>query len=474
MTANPALSVRAAVERVRRTAPDSWHQCDARVLRDSIAGDFAERFAGVPATTSSREEKVVRYRVAGCRVPVLLGLYGSERRVRDWLPGLPERFDHAGVEELLAAVLPATAVTDPPCQQRPDLGDLDALPVLRATARDAGRYLTMGLVYARGSGGAVALSVHRMLVLDGHRLAIWMVPSRRLRALHEDAVRENGRLAVSINIGAPPAAVVASALTSSVLPSTIGKLDLAGALAGAPVTLAPALSQATEVLAESEIVVEGYLDDQVADEGDSGVSLPEFLGYDGDSRTGLPVVTVTAVTGRRSPLYQAVIGPGREQSVVLGLAGSLSVLMAADGTARRLVRDLHYSAAGGGMLLLVIAVRKESAADDRALAPIARRIFEGNPFVKLIVFTDDDIDIGSPEDLLWAITTRTNLGADCVTLDGFRPLAMDPSQSADWASTRGPADGTARRSFVDATIPHDLRSRVTRSFPAPVYPGRTR
>ncbi len=464
--ANPGLSVRAAVEWLREHVPSQWHEPDAALSAQAVAADFAERFAGIPATAVPRAEPAVCYRVDGFAIPALVGMYGCPDRVRGWLPGLPRRTDRSAAGALLGAARPPVTVRDPVCQQRESA--LDELPVLRATPRDAGPYLTMGLVCARDAGtGEIALSVHRMLVLGPDRLAIWMVPGRALRRMHDTAVRAGGRLAVSVNIGAPPAALVASALSTAVLPAGTGKLALAGAMAGAPVSVADAVSQPAPVLAESEIVLEGYLDDTVADEslaGPPGVSLPEFLGYDGEARGGLPVLTVTAVTTRDDPLYQAVIGPGREQSVILGLAGAMSVALSLTEAAdRRLVTDLHHSPAGGGMLLLVVAVHKGSAGDDRRLGRVARQVFATHRVVTLIVCTDQDVDITSAEDVWWAVTTRANLGTDCATLPGFDPLAMDPSQRADWARERG-RDGSTGRTYIDATTPYALRDTVVRSF----------
>jgi 4-hydroxy-3-polyprenylbenzoate decarboxylase len=463
----PGLSARAAVTWVRRHTPTQWHEPASSFPADRVAADFAARYAGIPANSVARSEPVVCYRVDGRSMPVLLGLYGCAERVRAWLPGLPRRIDRAGAEALLARSVPPVVVSQPTCHQRVHARvDLTRLPALRATPRDAGPYLTTGVVLAGAPGAAeTALSVHRMLVLGRDKLAIWMVPGRALRRLHEAAVLTGRRLPVSINIGAPPAVVVASALSSSVLPADADKLHIAGAMAEAPVTIGRAMSQPVAVLAESEIVLEGYLDGTVTDEslhGPPNVSLPEFLGYDGAAQPNLPVLTVTAVTTRRTPRFQAVIGPGREQSVILGLAGAVSVALTSGDADWRLIRDLHYSPAGGGMLLLVVAVHKDSSADDARLGGIARRIFEWHGFVKLIVFTDPDVDITSAEDLLWAVTTRANLGTDCATFAGFRPLGMDPSHQADWHGT----NGSAGRTYIDATIPYALRERTVRSFGA--------
>jgi 4-hydroxy-3-polyprenylbenzoate decarboxylase len=373
-------------------------------------------------------------------IPVLLGLYGCQDRVRSWFPGLAASMNVATVTRLLDDLRPPRPERNPACQQQIETSriDLHKLPALRATPRDAGPYLTMGLVHAQDPDSSdLILSTHRMLVLDDNRLTIWMVPGRRLRELYDAALRRSGRLPVAVSIGAPPAAMLASALSTAVLPGGVSKLAVAGALAGAAVRTAPAVSQPLPVLAEAEIVLEGYLDESVADEtldGPPSVSLPEFLGYDGEAKAALPVVTLTALTNRHSPTYQAVIGPGREQSVILGLAGALSVLLSGSNPDWQMITDLHYCAAGGGMLMLVIAV-----------------------------FTDEDVDITSTEDVCWAITTRSNLGTDCITLPGYRPLPMDPSQRPGWARARG-SEGGVTRSFIDATIPYRLRNSTNRSF----------
>lgn len=473
LSAAPALSVRAALADVRRRTPGRVHRHREPAQPDRIADDFARRYAGVPATSWTRSEDVALYRPAGAgSLPVLLGLYGDVGRVAGWLPGLPERVNVDTVRELLAGAREPACRRTAACHQRQHGAALDDLPVLRATGRDAGPFVTMGLVLARDpAGGPPAASTHRMMVLDSHRLTLWMVPGRHLRALHTAAVRRGERLPVTINIGAPPAAVIASAVGSRFLPATVGKLSLAGALAGAPLALAPALSQPAPVLADTEIVVEGYLDGTVADErSTAGASLPEFLGYDGGARRELPVVTVTGVSSRRSAVYEAVIGPGREQSVILGLAGELSaVLSGIDDADWQLVADLHFAPAGGGMLLLVISVRKPTATAERRLGRLARRMFRLHPFLKLIVLVDEDVDPGQAEDVLWAMTTRANLASDARSFPGFAPLAMDPSQSDAWAAERG---GRDRRTVVDATVPLRVRSSAERSFVVPPAPWR--
>ncbi|WP_285606660.1 UbiD family decarboxylase [Actinokineospora globicatena] len=385
-----AMSLRAAVRRV----PPAAHRVAGRLFeRHEIAADFAERFTGVPANLSSRSEMVVRYRVSDSPIPVILGFYGDAYRVRSCLPGLPGQANQEAVAALIdAATAPVQVMR--PRERWPEV-DLCALPVL--PSRDGKPNITMGVVYA-SQCGATTMSAHRMQVLDKNHLALRVGQEHELQALHAHAVAAGEQLAVSVNLGPPPAAMVACGLPPWLWP--VGRPALAGALAGAPLALSAGVR--TTVLADSEIVLEGYLD---------------------GTRTGdTPVLTVTAMTTRPDPVYHALLDPGRERSVVLGLAGALSVARTLDDD---LVTDVHHSPAGGGTLLLVIAVHKRSPADDHRLSDIARRVFDRHPLGELIVFTDDDVDISCAEDVLWAIATRG-------------------THRSEWS--RG-------RTFVDATVP---------------------
>ncbi|MEV2256185.1 UbiD family decarboxylase [Streptomyces sp. NPDC050147] len=486
MTGNPGLSVRAALAQLRTQEPEALHEYTEPMPVAEVAAHFAAAHAGVPAVGASRSEPAVLYRgVKGFQLPVLLGLYGDAARLRRWLPGLPDRAAPDTVVPLLAAAARTAPreVADAPCRAVAAVGDevdLLRLPVLTSTPRDAGPYLTTALIRAEDPvTGETALSCHRMLVLDRSRLTVWMVPGRKLGELHRRALERGDRLPVSVSIGVPPAVMVASAVNTAFLgpgdaPSAdeppIDKLALAGALAGEAIELSPGLTQPVPALAQAEIVIEGHLDDQVADEAldgaEPGLSLPEFLGYDGRARSGLPVLTVTAVTTRHDPLYQAVVGPGREQSYLLGTAGALSVALSLPHHPGLAVHDLHFAAAGGGMLLLTVAVRKASAAGDTALPGLAREILRQHPFVKTVVLTDEDIAVSCTEDVLWAMTTRSNLAADCTEWTDLGPVPMDPSQTEAWAEHRA-AGRIPGRVALDATTPFALRATTRRSFAVP-------
>lgn len=426
---------------------------------DEAAAEFAARFAGPPAHGRRSDEPALIYPQDG-RPALCFGAYGGEARVRGWLAGLPARI----APDSLAKLVPIK-----PSQRRetdhivlPTVS-LAHLPVPQVTPRDAGRYITMGFVMADGGGDGFALSAHRMLVLDDDRLGVWMLPSRKLRALTVAAHAEGRGLPVSVNIGAPPAVAIASATSAAWLPDQWSKLAIAGALADAPIEISNGLMDGVAYLSRAEIILEGEILPETVPEitpGRSpGRSMPEFLGYDGCAQKELAVLHVRTVRARPSALFQAVVGPGREQSVILGLGGALTLALAL-GDEGRPIHNLRFSHSGGGMLLLFVALRRDHDADIPALA---RRLVGLSPFIKTIVFVDDDVDIGNEEDVLWAMTTRAQLAGDCHAIPDQAASPMDPSQSPGWIEAKSTK---AFKSFVDATAPRGLRALVRRSFDA--------
>lgn len=431
---------------------------------DAAAADFIANFAGPPATGRSGDETVTLYPQPDA--PALsFGSYGSERRVRGWLPNLPDKVS----PRRLSGMLPIQPETVP---QADHAGlaeqDLRRLPIPLLTQRDAGKYITMGFVLAREDDEGMALSAHRMLVLGPRRLGLWMLPSRKLRALAAEAHGAGRPLPVSINIGVAPAVAVAASTSSAYLPKQFTKLSLAGALAGLPVELALCRETGTSFLSQADVVILGRIVPETIPEAPSGGilegAMPEFLGYDGRGQAELSVIEIDRILLRPEAVFQSVVGPGREQSVILGLGGALALSLALP--ASRGISDLRFSHAGGGMLLLFAALASPGASETRAgaLDQLARAMVQICPFTKTVVFVDDDVNVKNDEDVLWAITTRANLPLDCHGLAGYGPLGMDPSQSRQWVNA---GKEVAYKSYINATVPARMHGRARRSFPLP-------
>ena len=424
---------------------------------DQACSDFATHHAGMPAKARWEDEPAVIYQQEG-RADLLLGLYGSEHRLQAWCPALREGVLPRAVE----ALTPIAPVTTTVQHEVWDQVALGRLPIPQSSPRDAGAYVTMGFVMAGKSGADLALSAHRMLVLDDQHLGISMLSSRHLRRMAQAAWARGEDLPVSINIGVPPSVAIASATATTHLPAGMDKLSLAGGLAQAPIEISQGPSP---YLSQSEFVLQGRLTAESCAETlgqrPTGVTMPEFLGYDGHAGAPLQVLRVTSISQRPGALFQATLGPGREQSAILGLGGALALSLALKQQGGlEPISDLRFSPAGGGMLLLFVALRS-GAGEALDKAALARRLIDVMPFTKTVIFVDQDVELGNEADVFWALTTRCNLGGDAHLLPGFAPLRMDPSQGPEWAAA---GRGAACRTWVDATVPQTELEAARRSF----------
>lgn len=432
---------------------------DQRYLTpNEAAEDFATYHAGTPARPNRGDEPAVLY-VQKDKPDLLIGTYGNESRVREWLPALPQKVTPATMKNL-APIPPVLAESgDQFLWSTPDLRNL---PAPKITERDAGPYITMGFILA-GEGSNMALSAHRMLIVGPDVLGVWMLSDRKLRAMAQAAWDKGQALPVSVNIGVPPSVAIAAATGTAHLPDHFNKLSLAGALADGAIEISEGAQPGVTYLTNAEIVLEGVLSSERTPEALDGNplsgALPEFLGYDGEPQPELACLKVTHIRQRPDAMFQATIGPGREQSVILGIGSAISLALGlkAEGHGAKL-HNLRFSHSGGGLLLLFASLTESKDVDLEALS---HEMIEVCPYLKTIYFLDADIDLTCEEDVLWALTTRAQLACDSHALGPYPPFRMDPSQAADWVNAKGT---TCYKSYVDATTPTGLQHTFRRSF----------
>ena len=86
--------------------------------------------------------------------------------------------------------------------------DLSRIPVMHFFPKDAGNYFTAGIVFSKW-GDVENASIHRMLVLDDHRVVARLVEGRHTHVLLKKALACGERLPVAVVIGVHPAVTFA-------------------------------------------------------------------------------------------------------------------------------------------------------------------------------------------------------------------------------------------------------------------------
>lgn len=422
--------------------------------------------AGAPATSRSQDEGIFVY--TGASVPVLMGLFGSRRRNNTLLMG-KETIDKHMLAQQIAAPVPPQLVANPPSQQIVmEGGSLGSLPILHYTPRDGGRYITSGIVYAQSpSGKGCNVSIHRLCIIDDQHCTIWMVPGRHLETMYREAMALGQSLPISINIGGDPVVYLASAFSQPHTGLYANEMQIAGAIRQRPVEVARCVTSAAKCLAQAEIVLEAEMLPKMAPEGSTGFSMPEFLGYMGETKAQLPLVRVNAITTKQKPLYQTFLGPGREQSELLAIPQEISILSQLPSLPGLKVLDVHCPSYSGGLLAAVVKIAKTGREGDDSVPALGRRILETHKYVKNVFIADEDIDIYSPEDVFWAMTTRMQLDVDLHVTADLPGFPMDPSQTLAYRRERvngdAPAAAITSKGVFDCTCPYKLTLLMQRA-----------
>ncbi len=192
--------------------------------------------------------------------------------------------------------------------------------------------------------------------------------------------------------------------------------------------------------------------------------MPEYLGYYSPAGV-VPVLAVGALAYREGACYQAVSGPGREQSELLGAGQEAAVWrVLAQGGAGSLVRDVGALAAGGGHLFTVLQCAPRDPGDDARLREAAQQALEQVASTKNLVLVDADVQAHAADDVLWAIATRCRLEHDLTVTGRLRGTSLDPTQSAEYCADG--VRGHTRKCVIDCLVPLDQRARFRRAFSA--------
>ena len=264
------------------------------------------------------------------------------------------------------------------------------------------------------------------------------------------------------------------------LPEGADEIGLAGAIQGSPLEIVKAKTVDAYALAQSEFVVEGYLDTservwetrQSEEEQRQGVYPfhPEWAGYMGKAyRTYL--FKVTGVTCREDrPIYYGPIVHGYDDHNINSKVREASFIDLADRICPGLVIDAHIPLGMTDWGGVIYQVRKRSRFDEGYQKNILTAAIAFSQGMRLAIAVDEDIDLYSPEDILWALTTRVEVDKDIhAVAPGGGGQTFQPAERAaaapgsEWVSHETRYGGGIA---IDATVPFQFKD----VFERPAYP----
>jgi len=414
---------------------------------------------------------------------MVIGMLASRSRVAWMLGEKPERLAFRLREAVMNAIPPVIVGPEKAkCQEvvyRVEDDGFDVrkiLPNTQSTPADAGSCITAGLCMASDpETGRTDVTIHRMFVLDKpDEISFNYSSTRHIGIMHKKAEAMGKALPISVSIGLDPAVYVGTCFEPPTTPYGFNELDIAGALRGKPVELAPCLTISEHAIANAEFVIEGELLPGVrVDEGcmtGTGVSIPEFPGYDGTTHE-VAVLKVKAVTHRKNPIFQTLIGASEEHVNLAGPAMEAGIIEMAEKAMPGVLLNAYAHPSGGGKFLAVLQIRKTKPTDEGRQRQAALLAFAAFGELKHVIVVDEDVDLFSSHDVLWAMTTRYQGDIDTLCIPGVRYHRNDPSATAEYSpSTR--ADGAACKTIFDCTVPYELKEKFQRPKFMELDPGK--
>jgi 4-hydroxy-3-polyprenylbenzoate decarboxylase len=389
---------------------------------------------------------------AGSRFPLLINAFGSRARMSLAL-GVADLEQHArAIEELvhmrapssarelaqLALKLPELAhvpprpVSDAPCQDvvlTGDEVDLGMLPILTCWPDDGGPFITLPQVITRDpETGVRNVGCYRMQKLDARSTAMhWQV--HKTGARHFRRAKELGlpRLDVAVALGGDPAMIYAA---TAPLPDGIDEWMFAGFLRKRGVGTVKCKTVDLEVPAESDFVLEGYVDprEEPVAEGPFG----DHTGYYTPVEP-FPRFHVTAITHRKDAVYPAtVVGPPPMEDAWLGKATERLFLPLLRMLFPEVV-DMNLPVDGAFHNLVLISIDKQYPFH---AARLAHGLWGSGQmsFSKVICVVDKDVDVQDMGQVAWRLLANLDPKRDFAFVDGPIDQLDHGANQALWGS----------------------------------------
>ncbi|HEY7553291.1 MAG TPA: UbiD family decarboxylase [Candidatus Binatia bacterium] len=331
--------------------------------------------------------------------------------------------------------------------------DLLKFPVPRWHELDGGRYIgTDDLVITRDpEEGWVNVGTYRIMIHGRDHMGLHMSPGKHGR-VHRDKHHQAGKpLPIAVSFGHHP---INFLVASTDVPNRVNEYAYAGGITGKPLEIVEGPLTGLPLPADSEIAVEGeVLPNDFMPEGPFG----EWTGYYASNQPAVPVIRVKAVYHRNNPIMCGfpLLKPSSGDNLHFSLMRSALIWNALDEAG---VPDVQavWAHPSGGRFMTVLSIRQRYPGHARQAAMIASQCRSGAYLGRYVVVVDDDIDITNSEEVIWAISSRSDPVHSIEILRRCWSGPLDPRIARDEV-------GHSSRAIIDATRPYEWRDKFPKS-----------
>jgi 2,5-furandicarboxylate decarboxylase 1 len=454
-----AKDLRTFIEQVKQTHPTSFlttdKEVDPRYELTGVLRKFQEQ---------GQFPMVMFNNVARTQVPVLGNALGHRDRLAILFDtdstGLAAAYEERQGKQIPPVLISREEAPVKGIVQTGDDIDVTTIATIVHCEGDGGEhgeYISSGVSIVKDvDTGVNNAGIYRIQVIGPKEMRLDPGQYAHIWHLHHKMEQRNEPLEVAVVIGHYPTLYMASQFRGSL---NDDELHVAGGLAGEPLRMVRAETLDMDIPADAEIVIEGRLLPHVRKwEGPFG----EFSWYVGPAHDTL-VFEVTAVNRRTDAIYQDVFNAHPEHNLI-GMvgreAGILSKVRAVNPTVKAV--SMPFSAVC--RFAAYVSFTKEYDGQGRNVALTA---LGADPFVKLCIVVDDDIDPYDEAQVMWAVATRVRADKDVIIIPESYTCELDPTAySIESPIMNGSLNA---KWLIDATKPVGLPFQILADVPAEVW-----
>lgn len=358
-------------------------------------------------------------------------------------------------------------VKNAPCKEViiKDKPSLDKFPILKCWPDDAGKFITLPLVFTKNpQNGKRNVGMYRLQVYDGQTTGMhWHI--HKNGADNYRAHRELGKdkIEVAVAIGGDPVLTYAA---TAPLPRDIDEMVFAGFLRKKSVEMVKCETVDVEVPAQSEIVLEGYVKiDELRREGPFG----DHTGYY-SLADQYPVFHITCITHRKNPIYPAtIVGKPPMEDCFLAKATERIFLPVLKTHLPEIV-DMNLPLEGVFHNCAVISIKKSYPQHAKKVMHALWGMGQAM-FTKMIIVVDSHVNVQDMSEVWWRVYNNIDARRDIVMVDGPLDVLDHSSPMPNWGTKVGidatkawPEEGHTREWPDEITMSDEIKKLVDQKW----------
>ena len=288
--------------------------------------------------------------------------------------------------------------------------DLLKFPTPKWHDLDGGRYIGTGSIDITRDPdeGWVNWGTYRVMIHDKDSVGFYISPGKHGRIQREKYIGSGKPCKIAMSFGHDPLVFLAGSIE---VPYAVPEYEFIGGVRGEPMELIEGEYSGLPIPANAEIVVEGdVVFDQTKVEGPFG----EWTGYYGSAERPEPFVRIKRLYHRNDPI---ILGspPGRPPAELGWYRSYLRSALIWDEMEKAGVPDVKgvwLTVSGGSRLVIVVSIKQRYPGHAKQAAVVASQCHAGAYLGRYVIVVDDDIDPSNTDDVIWAMSSRSDPDTD--------------------------------------------------------------